>query len=82
MDYLAAGVSLFFSWLEKGGTVPSANPLKNVGKVEARGNQRRNAARIYIGRVGTGDLRSLAYIASALLQPPITRGCAGRVEAG
>lgn len=38
-DYLAA-MCAFFSWLEKAEQV-ERNPLKNVGKVEARGNERR-----------------------------------------
>jgi integrase len=38
-DYLAA-VAAFFSWLERAEQV-ERNPLKNVGKVEARGNERR-----------------------------------------
>jgi integrase len=38
-DYLAA-VAAFFSWLEKGEHI-ERNPLKSVGKVEVRGNERR-----------------------------------------
>jgi integrase len=38
-DYLAA-VCAFFSWLEKAEAI-QRNPLKHVGKVEARGNERR-----------------------------------------
>jgi integrase len=38
-DYLAAACA-FFSWLEKAERV-ERNPLKQVGKVEARGNERR-----------------------------------------
>src|SRR5205823_2557972 len=63
-DYLAA-VGAFFSWLERAEQV-ERNPLKNVGKVEARGNERRKRRAFTmdeLGRViGESDIYRLALL--------------------
>jgi integrase len=48
-DYLAAA-SAFFSWLEKAEQV-ERNPLKNVGRVETRGNERRTRRAFTLGEL-------------------------------
>jgi integrase len=64
-DYLAA-MGAFFSWLERGEQV-GRNPLKNVGKVEVRGNERRKRRAFRLDELAPIIAESGAYRLALLM---------------